>query len=103
MSLRGRCALVTGAATGIGFAIAQALCEQGMSLALNDVDADAGQLAASRLTSAGHNALALPGDVTDAVQVAGTIITRLPHVVLERADIDLPFADDPPPAEGDEP
>ena len=70
MSLRGRCALVTGAARGIGFAIAQALCEQGMSVALNDVDPDAGQLAASRLTSAGHNALALPGDVTDAVQVA---------------------------------
>jgi NAD(P)-dependent dehydrogenase (short-subunit alcohol dehydrogenase family) len=73
MSLTGRCALVTGAARGIGFATARTLCERGMAVALNDLDADGAQQAAAELRAAGHSALSVPADVTRAAAVNGMI------------------------------
>ncbi len=59
--LEGRKALVTGAAAGIGRAIAVALAAQGMTVGVADIDAAAAQAAADAI---GPNARALRIDVT---------------------------------------
>ncbi|MFL6662166.1 MAG: SDR family NAD(P)-dependent oxidoreductase [Rhizobacter sp.] len=64
-SLADRTALVTGAARGLGVAIARGLAEAGARVALTDIDADGVEARARRLRDAGHAALALPLDVRD--------------------------------------
>jgi NAD(P)-dependent dehydrogenase (short-subunit alcohol dehydrogenase family) len=73
MSLAGRCAVVTGAARGIGFTLARRLCEEGAAVALNDVDRDGVTRAAAELSAKGHRAMACPGDVTRTADVASMI------------------------------
>lgn len=80
MTLEGRCALVTGAARGIGFVTARLLCEKGMAVAVNDLDATAVEQAVETLRAAGHRALAVPANVTSAAETAEMI---------ERAESDL--------------
>lgn len=60
-----RVALVTGAGSGIGQAIARKLAEQGYAVAVNDYDADAAKATASEF-----DGLALQGDVSDEADVA---------------------------------
>lgn len=57
--------LVTGAARGIGRAIAIRLAEQGDDLALNDIDAEILSQTVHQLKESGHHALGLVGDVSD--------------------------------------
>lgn len=59
--LDGRTALITGAARGIGHAIAQALASAGARVALTDIDADGARLAAEAIPGA---SLGLGHDVT---------------------------------------
>jgi len=66
MTLTGRTALVTGAARGIGLAIAQRLGREGARVALLDVDRAAVEAAAQAL---GPTALALVADVTRTADV----------------------------------
>lgn len=65
MELSGRIALVTGAAQGIGWAVARKLSEAGATLALLDLDGDGVRRAEAMLSSA-H---AYPCDVSDPEQV----------------------------------
>jgi len=58
-----RVALVTGAGRGIGLAIAETLCGEGMAVALADVDLPRVKSAADRLAAKGHEVLAAAGDV----------------------------------------
>ncbi|MEU7983563.1 SDR family NAD(P)-dependent oxidoreductase [Streptosporangium canum] len=65
MSAAGRVVLVTGAASGIGRAVAQAFAEAGDRVVVADLDGAAAERAAAEL-----GALALPLDVTDPEAVA---------------------------------
>ena len=62
--LKGKTAVVTGAAAGIGLAMAEAFSREGMNIVLADLDRVNLDRAAARLTAAGPNALAVPTDVT---------------------------------------
>lgn len=65
-----RTALVTGAASGIGRAIAERLGESGAAVAVADLDLPGAEETAARLRSHGRRALAVAVDVTDAASVA---------------------------------
>ena len=64
-SLSTRTALVTGAARGLGVAIARGLAQAGARIALTDVDADGVDAVAMTLRDEGHDTLALKLDVRD--------------------------------------
>lgn len=62
--LAGRVAVITGAAHGIGLALAEAFAVEGCRLVLADLEAPALEAAAGRLRTAGAQVLAMPTDVT---------------------------------------
>ncbi len=68
-SLEGKVAVVTGAAHGIGRAMASAFAEAGTGVMLADLESEAVELAAAELRAAGHSAQACPTDVSDAASV----------------------------------
>ena len=62
--LRGRRALVTGSASGIGLATAERLARSGARVAMNDLRTDALSGAVARLSSEGISVVAVPGDLS---------------------------------------
>jgi meso-butanediol dehydrogenase / (S,S)-butanediol dehydrogenase / diacetyl reductase len=65
-SFDGKVALVTGAALGVGAAIAAALAEEGAAVGLIDIDAEALERTVSEINAAGGGAArGFPGDVRD--------------------------------------
>ena len=72
-SLKGRNALVTGAARGIGYAIAVALGQCGARVAICDLDHDAAERAAAQLGELGIDAIGLGVDVADEQQVQAMV------------------------------
>jgi len=75
----GRVAVVTGAASGIGRALAQALGDEGSSVVLADVDAAPLEAAAAEIRDGGGAAEAVVTDVSDAAAV-----DRLAAATVER-------------------
>jgi NAD(P)-dependent dehydrogenase (short-subunit alcohol dehydrogenase family) len=69
LSLEGRCALVTGAAHGIGAAIARRLAEAGAAVAMADIDAEALRARADDLGATGATVTAVEMDVSDVESV----------------------------------
>ncbi len=63
--LDGRVAIVTGAARGIGWAIADRLATQGAAVCITDVDKEPVRSAAAELQASGARAIAIAGSVTD--------------------------------------
>lgn len=63
--LTGRSALVTGAASGLGLAFAEAVAEAGASVTLTDIDAPGLEREVARLTQAGFTVRGDPLDVSD--------------------------------------
>jgi 3-hydroxybutyrate dehydrogenase len=68
-ALAGKAALITGAAQGIGLAIARTLARAGAAVAIADLKLDAAQAAAREIEKDGGRALGLGMDVTDETQV----------------------------------
>lgn len=73
LDFSGKVALVTGAAAGMGLATAQAFAEAGAAVVLADVREDLVRAEARKLSAAGHNAIAVPCDVSADAQVAAMV------------------------------
>ena len=71
--LRGRHVLVTGAASGLGRAIAEAMADAGADLTLVDTDADALEVVAASLKGRGGAVVPAVCDISDAAAVASTV------------------------------
>lgn len=67
--VEGQVAFVTGAASGIGLAIAEALAGEGAKVALSDLREDAVRAAAEGVAKQGHEAVGLACDVTSEAQL----------------------------------
>jgi len=67
--LSGKVAVVTGAGSGIGWAMAERFGAEGMAVVLADIEAGALDDATAKLGEAGVDVLAVPTDVTDPASV----------------------------------
>ncbi|MHA3703762.1 SDR family NAD(P)-dependent oxidoreductase [Jatrophihabitans sp. YIM 134969] len=75
--LRGRTAIVTGAANGIGRAIVRRFAAEGANVVIADLDGDGAANAAAELTAAGGTAVAVPADVGRAEDVDRVVQTAV--------------------------
>ncbi len=66
-------ALVTGAASGMGFATAKAFAQAGAAVALADVNEEAVRAAVQELVDAGHKAIGIRCDVADMGEVEAMV------------------------------
>ena len=62
---KGKVAVVTGAASGIGLATATRFAEEGMKVVLADIEEPALKTAVTQLSAAGHEVVGVPTDVSD--------------------------------------
>ena len=90
--LQGKTAVITGGASGIGFAMAERFAAEGMRLVLADIEETALEGAAENLVDRGAEVLAVPTDVTDAAAVdalAAATFDRFgtAHVVCNNAGV----------------
>ncbi len=95
MKLKGRTALVTGAGPNIGQEICSVLAGEGANVACNDVDPARAKASAERIEKAGGAALAVPGDITDPVQVKAMVDRVVQHwngidILVNNAAITIP-------------
>ena len=91
-TLRGRTAVITGAASGFGLELARLAAREGMQLALADVQGDALERAAQELREAGASVLAQRVDVAraDALDALGAAVRErfgAPHLVFNNAGV----------------
>jgi 3-oxoacyl-[acyl-carrier protein] reductase len=89
-------ALVTGGASGIGWAISRRLAEDGFAVAIVDMNAALAATRVGELTAAGHQAAAHVVDITDQTAVEALIAALPPLAALvNNAGIfaDRPFAE----------
>lgn len=73
MSLKGKTAVVTGAASGIGLAAARRLAVAGANVAIWDLNEAGAQAAAAQLVSEGHRAIASRVDVSRRADVDAAV------------------------------
>ena len=73
MRLKGKVAIVTGAARGIGLACARCFAAEGAKVVLSDQEEAAGEAAAEALQAEGAEALFVPCDVGDKAQVEALV------------------------------
>jgi 3-hydroxybutyrate dehydrogenase len=73
MRLAGKSAYITGAASGIGNAIAELFAKEGARIAIADLNQAAADAAAAAIVAAGGQAIGLAVDVTNEAQVDATV------------------------------
>ena len=73
--MTGRVAVITGAAAGMGLAVARRLAADGNAVALLDLDGDAASAAAAEIREGGTAAVGLAADVADRAAVDAAIAT----------------------------
>ena len=73
MKLQGKVAIVTGAAQGMGRAIAMRYAQEGASVVVADLNQDTSQATADEITGAGGRAVAVRVDVRDRQQVQAMV------------------------------
>jgi len=69
MRLEGRVALVTGAAQGIGKAIAVSFAREGADVVINDLNLEQARKVSEEITGSGRNSLAIKADVSNQQEV----------------------------------
>lgn len=92
--LEGRVAMVTGAASGIGRAIALAFAQEGAAVAIVDLDLARGQAVAASIQSTGQPAMALRADVGHGMQVEEVVACAVEqlgglHIMVNNAGVIL--------------
>lgn len=97
ISFTGKTALVTGAGSGIGEAIAKGLASSGARVVVQDLHADAADRVTAEITAAGGHAHAAVGDVSDPAVVerlVGEAVTAggALHLLVNNAGIGGPMA-----------
>jgi len=85
MKLDGKVALVTGAGSGLGEAIALLFAREGADIAVNDIDLKSAEKTAAEITKMGRRAIAIKADVT-AVAEVNAMVER---VISELGGIDI--------------
>jgi NAD(P)-dependent dehydrogenase (short-subunit alcohol dehydrogenase family) len=92
MKLEGKIALVTGAGSGIGQAIALLLAKEGADIAVNDIDKPSAEATSLRIVRMGRRAIAIQADVANAQEV-GSMVSRTidelggAHILVNNAGI----------------
>ncbi len=84
-TLRGKVAVITGGASGIGFATAKALAKEGTKLVLADVEEQALDAAVAKLRGSGADAIGVVTDVTSRAAVEALADASWKHY--GRADV----------------
>ena len=79
MDLNNKIALITGAGSGIGKAIALEMAKAGANIAINDVTAEPAETTAHEVEALGSNTLSIPTDVSDSDQVDKMVQKSLDH------------------------
>jgi 3-oxoacyl-[acyl-carrier protein] reductase len=94
--LSGRAALVTGAAGGIGSAVAGALADAGAAVLVTDIDKDAAAVVAERISASGGRADSAALDVSDrdsadaATSQAAALADGKLHILVNNAGVTRP-------------
>ena len=78
-NLRGQSAIITGAAQGLGFAIARAYVNEGMRVAMMDIRGDLLEQAAGEFVALGGDVVPITVDLSDAAGTQSAVDAALAH------------------------